>query len=142
MDRQKVVKKMNQALERELTEVVKYLHQSFWVTGSDRKKMVNFFREQSRESMDHAIRLGEKIVSLGGTPVVKILEIYEPQPHSLKRILEDCVKDELAARDGYQKMLPLVKDDPALHKMIAGLVAEEGEHAQEIRSMAKKYKER
>src|SRR5258705_5208574 len=85
MDKQKVIKKLNEALERELAEVVKYLHQSFWVQGASRKKMVGFFREQSLESMDHAVRLGETIVALGGVPVVKILEIYEPQSHSVTK---------------------------------------------------------
>jgi bacterioferritin len=138
MDQQKVIKKLNEALERELTEVVKYLHQSFWVQGPSRRKMVGFFREQSRESMDHAIRLGEKIVALGGVPVVKILEIYEPKPHSLKKILEDCVKDELAAMRGYKKMLPLVKGDAGLHKMISRLAFEEGQHVEGIKKMARK----
>ena len=138
MDKQKVIKKLNEALERELAEVVKYLHQSFWVQGASRKKMVAFFREQSLESMDHAVRLGEKIVALGGVPVVKILEIYEPKPHGLKKILEDCVKDELAAMNGYKKMLPLVKGDASLHKMIAQLAVEEGQHVEEIKKMARK----
>src|SRR6266576_3287316 len=97
MNREKVVKKLNQALERELTEVVKYMHQSFWVKGPGRKKMVKFFRGQSLESMDHAARLGEKIVELGGVPVVKILEIYEPKPHSPREQLLECVAHERAA---------------------------------------------
>jgi bacterioferritin len=138
MDKEKIIKKLNQALERELAEVVKYMHQSFWVQGPSRKKTVDFFREQSRESMDHAIRLGEKIVALGGVPVVKILEIYEPKPHSLKALLEECVKDELAAMEGYKAMLPLVKSDPGLFKMISELAAEEGQHVDEIRKMAAK----
>jgi bacterioferritin (cytochrome b1) len=137
MDTQKVVKKLNEALERELGEVVKYLHQSFWVQGVQRKRMVGFFREQSRESMDHAIRIGEQIVALGGTPVVKILEIYEPKPHSLKKILQDCVKGELAAMNGYKKMLPLVEDHPGLHRLLSQLATEEGQHVEEIKKMAK-----
>ena len=51
MSKEKIIKKLNEALERELAEVVKYMHQSFWVKGPQRKKMVAFFREQSQESM-------------------------------------------------------------------------------------------
>ena len=140
MDKAKIIKKLNEALERELGEVVKYMHQSFWVRGAQRAKMVKFFREQSNESMDHAIRLGEKIVDLGGVPVVKILEIFEPKPHSLKRILEECVADETAAMLGYQKLLPLVKGDKDLTRLIAGLAKEEGQHIAEIEAMAKRAK--
>lgn len=140
MDKTKVIKKLNEALERELTEVVKYMHQSFWVRGKQRKKMVDFFREQSRESMDHAIRLGEKIVDMGGTPIVKILEIYEPKDHSIKEVLQECIRDERAAMEGYQKMLPLVAGDKALEKLIGGLAVEEGGHIAEIEKLAKKAK--
>lgn len=138
LDREKVIRKLNEALERELAEVVKYLHQSFWVSGPKRKKMVGFFREQSRESMDHAIRLGERIVSMGGVPVVKILEIYQPKPQTLREMLEECVEHEKAAMEGYKKMLPLVAADKDLHKMIKQLVKEEGGHTKEIEQMARK----
>jgi bacterioferritin len=138
MNNEKIIKKLNQALERELAEVVKYMHQSFWVQGPKRKKMVGFFREQSQESMGHAILLGEKIVDMGGTPVVKILEIYEPKPHNIKEILLECVEDERKAMEGYQQMLPLVETDKELHKMIKGLAKEEAEHMAEIEAMAKK----
>jgi len=138
MDKVKAIKKLNQALERELAEVVKYMHQSFWVQGPKRKKMVAFFREQSQESMGHAIRLGEKIVDMGGVPVVKILEIYEPKPQSMRAMLLECVEDERKAKEGYEKMLPLVEGDKELHKMVKGLAKEEAEHMAEIAAMAKK----
>lgn len=88
--------------------------------------------------MGHAIRLGEKIVELGGIPIVKILEIYEPKPHNLKEILHECVEDERKAMEGYQKMLPLVEGEKELYKMIKGLANEEAEHMAEIEVMAKK----
>lgn len=138
MSRERIIKKLNEALERELAEVVKYMHQSFWVQGPRRKKMVAFFREQSQESMGHAIRLGEKIVDMGGVPVVKILEIYEPKPHSVKEMLLECVKDEARAKEGYEKLLPLVLGDKELTKMIKGLAKEEGQHMAEIATMAGK----
>lgn len=140
MDKQKVIKKMNAALEREMTEVVKYMHQSFWVQGPKRKKMVDFFREQSSESMGHATRLGEQIVALGGVPVIKILEIYQPQELSMRQVLEDCVADERAAMEGYQKMLPLVEGDKALTKFVKALADEEAGHIAEIEQMAREAK--
>jgi bacterioferritin len=138
MDKHKVIKKLNEALERELAEVVKYMHQSFWVQGPTRKKMIAFFREQSQESMGHAIRLGEKIVDMGGTPVVKILEIYEPKAQSMRQMLLECVEDERKAKEGYEKMLPLVEGDRELSRLIKGLALEEAGHMDEIEAMAKK----
>ena len=139
MDKLKVVKKLNQALERELGEVVRYMHQSFWVKGKNAKKLRAFFREQSAESMDHATRLGEHIVGLGGQPVVKILEIYQPRKLSDRALLEECVEHEQAALDGYLRILPLVKGNVKLSKLIKGLAREEGEHMADIAKMARKF---
>jgi bacterioferritin (cytochrome b1) len=139
MDKLKVVKKLNQALERELGEVVRYMHQSFWVKGKNAKKLRTFFREQSAESMDHATRLGEHIVGLGGQPVVKILEIYQPRTLSDRALLEECVEHEQAALDGYLRLLPLVQGDLKLTKLIKGLAREEGEHMAGIAKMAQKF---
>ena len=138
MSKDKIIKKLNEALGRELAEVVKYMHQSFWVKGPKRKKMVAFFREQSQESMGHAIQLGEKIVDMGGVPVVKILEIYEPKPHNMKAMLLECVEDERRAKEGYEAMLPLISGDKDLYKMIKALAKEEAGHMTEIETMARK----
>jgi bacterioferritin (cytochrome b1) len=139
MDKKKVVAKMNAALERELNEVVRYMHQSFWVKGRNARHMRAFFREQSRESMGHATRLGEHIVALGGKPVVKILEIYEPKKLSDAALLEECVRHEEAACQGYKKLLPLVEGHPGLRRLVSGLAREEGEHIEAIRRMARKF---
>jgi bacterioferritin len=138
MNKEKVIRKLNEALERELAEVVKYMHQSFWVKGPKKKKMVAFCREQSMESMGHATRLGERIVAMGGVPVVKILEIYEPKPQSAREMLLECVEDERKAKEGYEAMLPLVAGDKELTKMIKGLAKEEAGHLAEIQAMAGK----
>ncbi|MGH7441266.1 MAG: ferritin-like domain-containing protein [bacterium] len=138
MDTAKIVAKMNAALERELHEVVRYMHQSFWVKGPRASRLRAFFREQSRESMGHATTLGELIVSLGGRPVVKILEIYEPGSQSDAELLKECVHHEEAACEGYKRMLPLVDGEPRLKRIIAGLAREEGEHIVAIRRMAER----
>lgn len=140
MDKKKVIRRLNGALERELTEVVRYMHQSFWVKGRNAKKLRAFFREQSQESMGHATRLGEQIVALGGKPVVKILEIYEPKPMSDSAMLMECVEHEQAALEGYLRMLPLVQGHAGLKRLVSGLAKEEGEHMGEIRLMAKRMR--
>jgi bacterioferritin len=137
MDKPKVIRKLNAALERELAEVVRYMHQSFWVKGPNARRLRAFFREQSAESMEHATRLGEQIVALGGKPVVKILEIYEPRPLSDKALLKECLKQEQEACDLYTRLLPLVADEPRLKRVIAGLAREEGGHMAGIRRLAK-----
>ncbi len=137
MDKERVIRKMNAALERELQEVVRYMHQSFWVSGPRARRLRAFFREQSRESMGHATTLGEQIVALGGRPVVKILEIFEPSDRGEAELLEECMRHEEAACEGYRRMLPLVEGDARLKRVISALAREEGEHIAAIRGMAR-----
>ena len=111
MDKVKVIKRLNQGLERELNEVVRYMHQSFWVKGKNAKKLRAFFREQSSESMDHATRLGEQIVALGGKTCFE--KAWGVDPHnylvctqcqrvqSFSDPLVEAVRDKVSARLGF-----------------------------------------
>ena len=70
----KVIAGLNQALEREMGNVIRYLHHSFLVRGVNRGPLVEFFRNQAQESFQHATAIGEKIVALGGHPCRKLAE--------------------------------------------------------------------
>src|SRR3989304_3778009 len=70
MDKTKVIAAMNQALGMELASALKYLGWSFHVFGPTRKPIVEHFLEEAKESFDHATLLGDKIVALGGKPIV------------------------------------------------------------------------
>ena len=137
MDKKKVVARLNQALTHEMSSVARYLHQSFLVFGPHRKMIIALLREQSQDSMGHATLLGEKIVSLGGEPVVKILEIYEDKGQSIAEMLAADLRSEREAMEGYAKILPLVADDVALTSMLTRMVEEETQHLEEIEKMVR-----
>ena len=138
MDMEKIIYMLNQALEREMEAVSRYLHQSFLVMGPHRQLFVDVFRAQSREAMDHAIRLGEKIVALGGDPVVKILEIYEPKKQTIHEMLEADLEYEKKELKGYKKILKMVEEDVALSAMIQQHIFEETHHVEGIEKMLRK----
>jgi rubrerythrin len=56
----------------------------------------------------------------------------------MREMLQECVEDERRAKEGYEKMLPLVSGDKGLSKMIKGLAKEEAAHMAEIEAMARK----
>jgi bacterioferritin (cytochrome b1) len=87
--------------------------------------------------MGHATLLGEKIVALGGEPVVKILEIHENKGQSIAEMLAEDLKSEREAMEGYAKILPLVADDVALTSMLTRMVEEETQHLEEIEKMVR-----
>src|SRR6201987_1302395 len=94
MDKKKVLEALNQDLEHEMAAIVRYLHHSFIVTGPIRGPLVAMFRQQAQDSIQHAIKLGEKIVALGGHPSVKVQEVYEPGDQSIEEMLREDLEME------------------------------------------------
>ena len=137
MNRTAIIAQLNKLLASELTGVNRYLHHSFMVFGFSRKPIVSYLRDQSTESMAHAVMLGEKIVSLGGHPTVKIEARWEPEKHSVREMLELNLKAERDALAGYKKLLEMVEDDVALEEMVRSLVRAEQEHLEELEKYLK-----
>ena len=136
-----VYRRMNDALEREMTMVSRYLHQSFLVAGPGSDEVVKNFRENVEESTLHATLLGECLVAEGGEPVVKILEIFKPEGQTVPEMMKENLEHEKIARDRYKELLPLCKPWPRIDKLIARLVKEESEHAAEMEKLIKAMEE-
>src|SRR3972149_10277717 len=94
MDKEKGGATMNEALRMEVNSALKYLDLSFRVFGPTRKPIVEHFLEESKESFDHATMLGDKIVALGGTPVVVAEAPKVPAKAALEDILKMAIKNE------------------------------------------------
>src|SRR4051812_44016089 len=71
MARAELIENLNKALSLELSGVIQYSQHSYLVTGTDREVFKEFFRDQAGEARDHAEKLGDKIVALGGIPTVE-----------------------------------------------------------------------
>jgi bacterioferritin len=104
------------------------------VFGFSRKPIVSYFRAQVTEGLDHATKLGEKIVALGGHPQVEVKAQWEPEHHSVREMLEINLKAEEDALAGYYKLLKLVPaEDVGLEEMVRTFIAAETEHIDELR---------
>jgi bacterioferritin len=132
-NRNTLIQHLNKDLERELAQIVRYLHHSFIVQGPSRGPLVAMFRQQAQESTDHAVKLGEKITALGGHPTVKVSEIFEPGDQTLEEMLEEDLQAEEAALKEYKKRLKEVRDDVALRLLIEQIVFEEQTHVEDLR---------
>ena len=124
---------LNKDLERELAQIVRYLHHSFIVKGPSRGPLVGFFRQQAQESMDHAVKLGEKITALGGHPTVNVSQIFEPGDQTLEEMLKEDLKAEEEALKEYNKHLKEAGDDVALRVLLEQIIFEEQTHVEEFR---------
>ena len=82
MNKEKILNCLNNILELELAGVVRYTHYAFMVQGPYRLSVVDWLREQAKESLMHAEMVGEHITSLGEHPTLKIGELLETHKHS------------------------------------------------------------
>ena len=132
MDKQKVLDALNLDLEHEMAAIVRYLHHSFIVTGPTRGPLVSMFRRQAQDSMQHAIKLGEKICALGGHPSVKVQEVYEPGDQTIEEMLREDLEMEKEHLSTYENQLKLVEDNTALRLMLENILVEETQHVDEL----------
>lgn len=132
MDKKKVLEALNVDLEHEMSAIVRYLHHSFIVTGPTRGPLVQLFRGQAMDSMQHAIKLGEKICALGGHPSVKISEIYEPGDQTIEEMIAEDLEMEKEHLQRYEDQLDLADDNTPLRLMLEQILVEETSHVEEL----------
>lgn len=132
MDKKKVLAALNLDLEHEMSAIVRYLHHSFIVTGPTRGPLVQMFRQQAMDSMQHAVKLGEKITALGGHPSVKVQEVFEPGEQTVEDMIREDLEMEREHLQRYEEQLALVADNTALKLMIEQIIVEETTHVEEL----------
>ena len=113
--------------------IVRYLHHSFIVFGPNRGPLVQMFRTQATESMDHAVQLGEKITALGGHPTVRVDQIFEPGYQSIEDMISEDLKAEKAQLQLYTEQLREFGDQNLPMKlMLEQIIVSEQIHVDEM----------
>ena len=136
MKNNKVLSCLNKILELELAGVVRYTHYAFMVQGPYRLSVVDWLREQAKESLVHAEAVGEHITSLGEHPTLKIGELLETHKHSTEDILNECLEHEQAAIAAYYDLLNSVNGTSImLEEFARTMIATEEMHEAELKKM-------
>jgi bacterioferritin (cytochrome b1) len=129
------IKALNEIYRHELTLVARYLNCSVLVAGIDRLHLADFFKAAASDSMGHAQAVGAKIVALGGAPSGKIAEDLAAVPATAQKMLEQALKDELAAVALYDAAVPLAKKDLALRETLVHILKDEQASVDELRQL-------
>jgi bacterioferritin len=136
LDQQKTLDLLQNIMEYELAGVIRYTYYSLVVTGSNRTAIVDFIKEQAEESLTHAQRVGEILVSLKGNPKPRSIEIEEIEEKSVKNILIASQNHEQKAIEMYKQLLSSVREsNPELIEFISDMIEEEGSHHLELEQM-------
>ena len=138
MDKVRVLSCLNKILGLELAGVVRYTHYTFMVQGPYRLSVVDWLREQAKESLMHAEAVGEHITSLGEHPTLKIGELLETHKHSTEDILNECLEHERSAISAYYSLLKTINSESImLEEFSRTMIATEEMHEAEIKKMLK-----
>ncbi len=149
MDVEKVIEMLNKAYADEWLAYYQYWVGAKVVTGSLRGIAESELIEHATEELGHAEMIAERIITLGGTPILNPDDLAKmsncgydaPEDPSVKAIVQQNVKGEQCAIDVYNKMLEVLKDkDEVTYKMILDILEDELEHEQDLQTIMEDLK--
>jgi bacterioferritin len=132
---EKLLLELNRALQNEYRSVFQYLQNSYMVKGMRRPSIVGWLRSQAQRELQDAIKLADKIVSLGGVPTTELPEITHATRS--EQILRESLLLERSAVDIYRGCIKLAnqQDDTSLRLLLEELLAEAEQDVEEIQKM-------
>jgi bacterioferritin len=141
-DREAVVRLLNAALATEIVCVLRYKRHVFTAKGIHAEPVIAEFREHAAEEQEHADRIAERIVQLGGDPdlspeglAARAHSQYDDSTDLLTMIREDLVAERVAI-ESYGEMIRFVGDgDRTTRRMLEEILASEEEHADDLATL-------
>lgn len=139
LDRDEVIKRLNEALATELVCVLRYRRHYFMARGIHSQAVADEFLAHSNEEQGHADQIAERIVQLGGEPdfAPGTLETRSHAEYVEGQTLADMIREDLVAEriaiDSYREIIQFVGDrDTTTKRMLEGVLAVEEEHADDL----------
>jgi bacterioferritin len=120
MDKQEMIRALNEDLAGELGAIIQYITYAAKATGPYRPQLSAFFLGEVPDEQGHAQFLANKIVALGGEPTTKARdvpaaktnhEMVEAVRQAEKRAVTDYTKRAREAEDFGDKGLVVALDD-------------------------------
>ena len=138
--REGIVKLLNDALATELVCVLRYKRHHFMASGLSSPRIAEEFMEHANEESAHADRIAQRIVQLGGEPDFSPSTLLQrshadyDESNDLKTMVRVNLTAERIAVEAYRQMISLLADkDPTTRRMLEDILAEEEEHADELK---------
>jgi len=146
LNRDTVLKLLNEALATEIVCVLRYKAHYFLASGINAKSVAAEFLEHANEEQGHADEIAERITQLDGTPN------FSPDgmsgrshsefvvPEDLAEMIEENLIAERIAIDSYREIINYVGDrDTTTKRMLEGILAVEEEHAEDMKTLMENF---
>ena len=141
-DRDTVLKMLNDALATEIVCVLRYKRHYFMAQGLSSESAKEEFKEHAAEEQEHADRIAERIVQLGGAPDLNpaTLATRAHSEYVEAKSLVDMIRENLIAEriaiESYREIVEYLDGkDPTSHRMMRDILAVEEEHAEDLNSL-------
>jgi len=144
MDVGKLIELLYKALADEWLAYYQYWIGAKVVKGQMRGEVVTELDEHAGDELRHAGMLVDRIIQLGGTPILKPEDWYKmtncgydaPEDPFVKTVLHQNIKGEQCAIDVYQKLSETIKDkDPVSYFIVLEILKDEIEHEEDLQSI-------
>ncbi|MGD9551722.1 MAG: ferritin-like domain-containing protein [Candidatus Caldatribacteriota bacterium] len=144
MDVKQIVEELNKALADEWLAYYQYWIGAKVAKGPMRGAVVAELEEHASEELEHAGQLVERIIQLGGTPVLSPEDWYKvtncgynvPSDPKVQKLLEQNIQGEQCAIEVYQKLSKMLKDkDSITYQLVLEILEDEVEHEEDLEAL-------
>ena len=141
-DVDKTIEILQAVLATEIVCVLRYTMHSIAAAGISSDSVKAEFAEHAKEEQEHMLAVAERINQLGGTPnfnpeglASRSASQYAEGENLVDMIKENLIAERIAV-DHYRELIRYFgDDDPTTRVMIESILAQEEEHADELRDL-------
>ena len=138
-DRQTILRLLNESLATEWVCTLRYKRHYYMASGIKASVAAEEFLEHANQEQEHADKLAERIVQLGGEPDLNPDNLsknshaqYVAGKDLKEMVLEDLVAERIAI-DSYREIIRFIGDsDPTTRRIFEDILAQEEEHADDM----------
>ncbi len=140
-DVNQIIDQLNKALSDEWLAYYQYWLGEKLVKGKFREEVAAELGQHAGDELKHAGMIADRIIQLGGTPVLKPEDWYKltncgyeaPEDPSVIPVSKQNIKGEQCAIGVYQKLAETLKDkDPITYYMVLSILKDEVEHEDDL----------
>jgi bacterioferritin len=145
IDPTQVINLLNKAFSDEWLAYYQYWIGAKVVKGPMKESIIAELIQHSTDELRHADLVSNRIIQLGGTPILKPEDWYKhtncgydaPVDEYVTAILEQNIKGEQCAISVYQKIMDATKDkDMITFNLALQIIEDEVEHEEDLQSLA------
>ena len=144
IDVSNLIEMLNKALADEWLAYYQYWVGARVAKGPMRGDVAAELMEHATEELGHAELLADRIIQLGGMPLLKPEDWYKmtscgyeaPDDPYVEVLLEQNIKGEQCAIEVYQQLIELTKDaDPVTYEIALPILTDEIKHEEDLQAL-------